>query len=100
MVSLVQALRSLMSGSQLNSTRKAASGDNENVDDKDDPNVRSQYDRDSPSYPYKSHGQWLRACYALLGCFLLTFFNGWRSLAHPLSSADFLACYISVRSQT
>jgi len=86
-----------MSDSQLNSIKKAASGDDENVDDKDDPNVRSQYDRDSPSYPYKSHGQWLRAGYGLFGCFLLAFFNGWRSLFHPLSSADFLACYISVR---
>ena len=78
------------------SINQAAKGNDEAVDDKDDPEIRSQYDRHSPTYPYKSHGQWLRACYALLGCFLLTVFNGWRSLTHPVSVADFLGCYISV----
>jgi amino acid transporter len=78
------------------SIKQASSGDDETVDDKDDPAIRSQYDRDNHNYPYKSHGQWARACYSLLGCFLLAFFNGWRSLAKPVSAADFFGCYVSV----
>jgi amino acid transporter len=80
----------------MDSINQAAKGSDENVDDKDDPQIRTQFDRNSPTYPYKSHGQWMRASYALLGCFLLTFFNGWRSLSHPTNIADFLGCYISV----
>jgi amino acid transporter len=79
------------------SIRQAAVGDDENVDDKDDPQIRSQYDRNSHGYPYRSHGQWIRACYALTGCALLGFFNGWRSLTHPFDFGDFLGCYIAVR---
>ncbi|KIW07123.1 uncharacterized protein PV09_01996 [Verruconis gallopava] len=74
----------------------AANGDDENVNDKDDPEVRQQFDRNSAGYPYKSHGQWLRACFALSGCFLLVFFNGWRSLTPPVNTGDFLGCYISI----
>jgi amino acid transporter len=84
----------------IESTQKAMKGDDENINDKDDPDVRQQFDRNSPGYPYKSHGQWLRAWYALSGCFLLVFFNGWRSLASPMSTGDFLGCYISVSSNT
>jgi amino acid transporter len=80
----------------IDSVDQAAQGGDESLDDKDDPEVRSQYDRNSPGYPYKSSLQYLRACYALLGCFLLAFFNGWRALTHPYSSGDFLGCYISV----
>jgi len=76
--------------------QKAASGADDTMDDKDDPEVRSLYDRNAPTYPYKSHGQWLRACYGLLGCFLLILFNGWRSLTYPRSAADFLGCYICI----
>jgi amino acid transporter len=78
------------------SIQLAANGDDENVNDKDDPDVRQHFDRNSPGYPYKSHGQWLRACYGLLGCFLLVVFNGWRSLGSPMKTGDFLGCYISV----
>lgn len=79
------------------SINQAAKGGDDSLDDKDDPEIRSQYDRNSPGYPYKSHGQWMRACYALLGCFLLALFNGWRSLTHPTNIQDMLGCYISVR---
>ncbi|KAE9965493.1 hypothetical protein BLS_007615 [Venturia inaequalis] len=55
---------------------QAAKGGDDSLDDKDDPEVRSQYDRNSPGYPYKSHGQWLRACYALtdISIFIFGFF--------------------------
>jgi hypothetical protein len=85
-----------MDNANMGSVNQAAQGGDESLDDKDDPEVRSQYDRNSPGYPYKSSGQWLRACYALLGCFLLAFFNGWRALTHPTNMGDFLGCYISV----
>jgi len=58
--------------------------------------VRQLYDRNSPQYPYRSHGQWLRACYALTGCVLFILFNGWRSFVQPMAVGDFLACYISI----
>jgi hypothetical protein len=35
------------------SLKQAASGDDENVDDKDDPEVRSHFDRNATTYPYK-----------------------------------------------
>jgi len=35
------------------SIKQASSGDDENVDDKDDPEVRSHFDRNAPFYPYK-----------------------------------------------
>lgn len=52
--------------------------------------------RNASDYPYKSHGQWLRATYALAGCILLVIFNGWRSFLNPFSHADFLAAYMAV----
>ena len=52
--------------------------------------------RNASDYPYKSHGQWLRAAYALLGCALLVIFNGWRSFLNPFSTPDFLAAYLAV----
>ena len=75
----------------------AANGDDENVSNKDDPDVRQLYNRDQYQYPYKSHGQYLRACYALMGCSLFIIFNGWRTFVSPMKVADFLACYIAVR---
>ena len=66
------------------------------MDDIDDPAVRRYYDRNSPQYPYKSHGQWLRACYAFWGCLLFILFNGWRTFVSPMHVADFVACYIPV----
>lgn len=52
--------------------------------------------RNASDYPYKSHLQWLRAAYALVGCILFVIFNGWRSLLRPFSSPDFLAAYMSI----
>ncbi len=52
--------------------------------------------RNATDYPYKSHLQWLRSAYALFGCLLLIFFNGWRSILKPFSHADFLAAYLSI----
>jgi hypothetical protein len=40
----------------------------------------------------------MRAVYGLTGCALLTFFNGWRSLSHPGSAADFFGSYVAVSS--
>jgi yeast amino acid transporter len=77
--------------------KAAAQGDDEKVDNKDDPDIRQLYNRDHHEYPYKSHGQYLRACYALMGCSLFIIFNGWRTFVTPMSVADFLACYIAVR---
>jgi len=54
------------------------------------------YNRHNRHYPFKSRGQWLKACYGILGCALLAFFNGWRSFVTPFSSADFIASYISI----
>lgn len=78
------------------SIKYASHGDDENVDNKDDPDIRKLYDRDHPQYPYKSHGQYLRAYYALTGCSLYIFFNGWRTFVPPMSVADFVACYIPI----
>jgi amino acid transporter len=52
--------------------------------------------RNASDYPYRSHLQWARAAYGLLGCSLLLLFNGWRSFLHPFSTADFLASYFNV----
>ncbi|KAI9893089.1 MAG: hypothetical protein M1814_000636 [Vezdaea aestivalis] len=52
--------------------------------------------RNAPTYPYKSHFQYLRALYGLIACGLLAIFNGWRSFLNPFSAADFIASYISV----
>ena len=58
---------------------------------------RNAYNRKATrTYPYKSHGQYLRACYGLVSCGAMAFFNGWRSVS-PFSAADFFASYISVR---
>lgn len=52
--------------------------------------------RNAGSYPYKSHLQWARAAYGLLGCSLLLFFNGWRAFLRPFSPPDFIASYLNV----
>jgi hypothetical protein len=55
------------------------------------------YDRDNPRYPYKSHGQWLKACYGLVACLLLVIFNGVGTfLEKPFDTRMFIASYISV----
>ncbi|OAX81601.1 hypothetical protein ACJ72_04055 [Emergomyces africanus] len=55
------------------------------------------YDRNHPQYPYKSHGQWLKACYGLVACTLLVMFNGVPSfLEDPFDIRGFFASYIGV----
>ncbi|KAF2186890.1 proline-specific permease [Zopfia rhizophila CBS 207.26] len=56
----------------------------------------SPYDRGGTRYPYRSHLQWLKACYGMVGCFLVTVFGGWRAFASPFNVADFIASYISI----
>ena len=57
----------------------------------------ASYDRDHPRYPYKSHGQWLKACYGLVTCSLLVIFNGvGMFLTEPFDVRRFVASYISV----
>jgi hypothetical protein len=76
----------------------ASRGENEAIEN--DTNVLQAYDREHKQYPYKSRGQWLRAAYGLFGCSVMIFFNGWRSLAKPVSVEDFIASYISVSDVT
>jgi amino acid transporter len=57
----------------------------------------AMYDRDNPRYPYKSHGQWLKACYGLVACTLLVIFNSVGPfLEHPFDTRRFIASYIGV----
>ena len=59
------------------------------------------YDRDHPRYPYKSHGQWLKACYGLVACVILIIFNGVPAfLTEPFDVRHFFASYIGVCSPT
>ncbi|KAI8633816.1 amino acid permease-domain-containing protein [Xylariaceae sp. FL1651] len=98
-VTLLTITYGLMAASFLSffrSLQAAAEGTDENIDNKDDPNVRRLYDRQNPQYPYRSHGQWLRAVYALFGCSVLVLFNGWRTFSPPFSAGDFVACYIGI----
>ncbi|ORX97604.1 amino acid permease/ SLC12A domain-containing protein [Clohesyomyces aquaticus] len=71
-------------------------GDDEAIDDKDEPTTRQRYDRNCPQYPYRSHGQWLRALYAFVACSLFILFNGWRTFVSPMHTADFVACYVPI----
>lgn len=55
------------------------------------------YDRNHPRYPYKSHGQWLKACYGLVSCTILVMFNGIGPfLEEPFNVRRFIASYIGV----
>ncbi|KAI0434335.1 amino acid permease-domain-containing protein [Xylaria sp. FL1042] len=98
-VTLLTITYGLMAASFLSffrSLKAAAEGRDENIDNKDDPSVRQLYDRQNPQYPYRSHGQWLRAVYGLFGCSVLVLFNGWRTFSPPFSAGDFVACYIGI----
>ncbi|KAI0811954.1 amino acid permease-domain-containing protein [Xylaria sp. FL0064] len=98
-VTLLTITYGLMAASFLSfftSLKAAAEGKDENIDNKDDPSVRQLYDRQNPQYPYRSHGQWLRAVYGLFGCSVLVLFNGWRTFSPPFSAGDFVACYIGI----
>ena len=52
--------------------------------------------RNASDYPYKSHLQWARAVYGLVGCSLILFFAGWKSFLDPFSAANFFASYTNV----
>ncbi|KAK4641949.1 hypothetical protein QC761_0079460 [Podospora bellae-mahoneyi] len=56
----------------------------------------ASYDRDKPRYPYKSHGQWLKAGYGLVACVVLILFNGVGAFIEPFSIPKFIAAYISL----
>ncbi len=56
----------------------------------------ASYDRDHPLYPYKSHGQWLKACYGLVGLIILILFNGVAAFIEPFNVRKFVSAYISV----
>ena len=56
-------------------------------------NGGTMLNRNATDYPYKSHLQWTRAAYAVLGCALLLFFQGWKSFLPPFSTPDFFASY-------
>jgi amino acid transporter len=54
------------------------------------------YDRNHPRYPYKSHGQWLKALYGLVACSILAVFNGVGAfIERPFDYRKFIASYIS-----
>ncbi|KAM5483702.1 hypothetical protein MaudMau93_006209 [Microsporum audouinii] len=54
------------------------------------------YDRQNPRYPYKSHGQWLKACFGMVACFILLLFNGIPPfLKDPFDVRAFIVSYIS-----
>lgn len=57
----------------------------------------ASYDRNHRRYPYKSHGQWLKACFGMVACIILVLFNGIRAfLEDPFDVNGFIASYISV----
>ncbi|KAJ4094501.1 hypothetical protein NW760_012670 [Fusarium oxysporum] len=78
------------------SVEGAAAGQTMEVVDIYNPLVRQLYDRSNPRYPYRSHGQCLRAYYAVLACSLFVIFNGWRTFISPVNIKDFFGCYIAI----
>lgn len=55
------------------------------------------YDRNHPRYPYKSHGQWLKAAYGGLACTVLVLFNGINPFfTKPFDTRRFIADYVGV----
>jgi amino acid transporter len=57
----------------------------------------ASYDRNNPAYPYKSHGQWLKAAFGLMACVLILLFNGVEAfLRRPFGVRTFISSYISV----
>ncbi|PGH11512.1 hypothetical protein AJ80_07078 [Polytolypa hystricis UAMH7299] len=55
------------------------------------------YDRNHPRYPYKSHGQWLKAWYGLITCSIFVLFNGVHTfMTHPFNIRGFIAAYIGL----
>ena len=57
----------------------------------------AMFDRNHPRYPYKSHGQWLKAAYGGVACAILLFFNGIAPFfQRPFDTKRFIADYIAV----
>lgn len=57
----------------------------------------AMFDRNHPRYPYKSHGQWLKAAYGGVACTILVIFNGIAPfLQDPFDTRRFIASYIGV----
>ncbi|KAK0610419.1 amino acid transporter [Bombardia bombarda] len=57
----------------------------------------ASYDRDNQLYPYKSHGQWLKACYGMVACIILLLFNGVAAFVDsPFNYRKFISAYISL----
>ncbi|KAK3384730.1 amino acid transporter [Podospora didyma] len=57
----------------------------------------ASYDRDNQLYPYKSHGQWLKACYGMVTCVVLLLFNGVAAFVEtPFNIRRFVSAYISI----
>jgi len=55
------------------------------------------YDRNHPRYPYRSHGQWLKASYGVTACLIMLLFNGIPPfLKRPFDTSNFFVSYISV----
>jgi yeast amino acid transporter len=55
------------------------------------------YDRDNELYPYKSHGQWLKALYGMVVCIIVLLFNGVGAfLERPFDVGAFLSAYIGI----
>lgn len=59
----------------------------------------ASYDRDNSLYPYKSHGQWLKAFYGLAASAILVLFNGVPAfLDEPFNIRRFVSAYAGVSS--
>jgi len=57
----------------------------------------ARYDRDNELFPYKSHGQWLKAAYGFGACAILLLFNGVGAFVeNPFDGRQFAAAYISL----
>ncbi|KAH8169398.1 amino acid permease domain-containing protein [Sarocladium implicatum] len=57
----------------------------------------ASYDRNHPRYPYKSHGQWLKAAWGLFACIVLILFNGIVAFIEtPFNVRKFISAYITV----
>jgi len=80
--------------SRMSSVNRAALGNDARIDPNQD--IRAYNREDDRFYPYKTHGQYLRAIYGFCGSVLFALSSGWSSFVHPMSISDFLAAYINV----
>ncbi|EQK99740.1 proline-specific permease [Ophiocordyceps sinensis CO18] len=56
----------------------------------------ASYDRSNSLYPYKSHGQWLKASYGMVASIILVLLNGVPAfLENPFNVPNFVSAYIS-----